>query len=197
MSADLTRGQCTHLIALSADTPKFRAAERWGPEVVRTVRREWLTQCLEKGGASWRRRCVGPCPLVTSLSLTHVVRFALVRCCGLISESEAQNTHKPRFVICTIAQPTAEYVDDTPFLLITEPSEPSGAGGGGGGGGGNGGGRGNSGEDGGRGARGEERGASAAFSALCSVLLLAPYTSACPLLSCPLGFSRFSRSAHQ
>ena len=47
---DLTRASCTHLIALSADTPKFRAAERWGPEVVKTVRREWLTECLEKGG---------------------------------------------------------------------------------------------------------------------------------------------------
>lgn len=49
--ADLTKNNCTHLIALSADTDKYKAAERWGPDVVKVVRREWLADCLARGGA--------------------------------------------------------------------------------------------------------------------------------------------------
>lgn len=52
MKQDLARGSCTHLIALSTDTEKFKAAAKWGPEHVKVVSKGWLDACLAAGGAA-------------------------------------------------------------------------------------------------------------------------------------------------
>lgn len=57
--ADLTKHVCTHLIPLSNDTEKFLAAERWGPEVIRIVSKEWLADCVRAQGAGERTPAPG------------------------------------------------------------------------------------------------------------------------------------------